>query len=195
MPCVRDSRVTRVACISHLLDSRRQLVSLDGAESLQQPVLSSQGSRRGLYWDPFSSRFTSTIWVTVCHLGHRLNSLLMTPKSIKPFAAQNQKREQAILQHDLTGMQGWADTWQMEFSPPKCAHLPIGPPRDCRCTIGGTVIGPASVQRDLGVLVPRDLLFSEHAVAVTIDCSRRSEFCCASSISSQYQGPFNRTRP
>ncbi len=51
----------------------------------------------------------------------------------------------------------------MEFSAPKCSHLAIGARHQRSYSINGATISATELQRDLGVMVPSDLRFSEHA--------------------------------
>ena len=68
------------------------------------------------------------------------------------------------VQEDLDTLVSWANEWQMSFNVSKCAVLHIGHNNPChRYSMNGEIVGAVNRQRDLGILVSKDLKW-EHQV-------------------------------
>ncbi len=149
-----------LSCIGDLLDNRHQSVKVDAVQSTPQRVLS--GVPQGTVLSPILfSIFINDLGDDLSP-GTVLKLFADDAKLYRPIASP---LDSLVLQRDLDSLFQWADNGQMEFSPPKCAHLSIGPLRGRSYSMNGVQIESKGVQKDLGILVPADLRFSEHAAS------------------------------
>lgn len=69
------------------------------------------------------------------------------------------------LQGDLAKIGEWSDKWQMPFNVEKCSVLHAGSRNpEANYTLLGAHISPTDVQKDLGVLITKDLKFSRQCL-------------------------------
>jgi hypothetical protein len=79
-----------------------------------------------------------------------------------------------LLQHDLTSVHIWCDTWQLQLNSSKCELLKIGSvSADGSYTLAGSNIRVSSLVKDLGVLVPNKLDFREHCASIASKASKK----------------------
>ena len=83
------------------------------------------------------------------------------PKSnnTKPGAIDNHE----LLQNDLKELHKWAEKWKMSFNVDKCKimHLGYNNPK-YEYSLNDTVLMETTAEKDLGILVDRELKFSKH---------------------------------
>ena len=71
------------------------------------------------------------------------------------------------LRRDLIQIGEWSEKWQMPFNVDKCAVMHIGQRNpEAQYSLLGQTINTTVVERDLGVLISRDLKFSAQCLAV-----------------------------
>ena len=74
-------------------------------------------------------------------------------------------KDNIILQKDLNRMIAWADEWQMEFNNNKCKVLHIGRKnKNFNYEMEGTWLENCEKERDLGVVVDRELKFLDQCL-------------------------------
>lgn len=86
-------------------------------------------------------------------------------KLYRPIASQE---DTEVLQNDLDALVAWSARWQLPFNTAKCKVMHIGATNpDVTYTMAGHVLEETAEERDLGLIVDKDLLFhSQSAAAV-----------------------------
>jgi hypothetical protein len=148
--------------IESFLSGRKQRVVLNHKESSWEPVISGvpQGSVLGpllfiLYINDLPDEIVSEI--------------LLFADDSKLFRPIKSIEDCIILQKDVYKLQDWSDTWQVKFNLKKCCALRLfdyHPDRNLtylmRGLDGETELEIISKEKDLGILISRDLKFDDH---------------------------------
>lgn len=146
--------------IEHWLSERKQRVVINGRHSGWSPVASGvpQGSVLGpllflIYINDLDTDLISTI-------SKFADDTKMGINAADP--------DQVIsLQRDLHKIGEWSQTWQMPFNTDKCKAMHIGYANpEAEYTLQGHRISPTNLERDLGVLISKDLKFSSQCIQV-----------------------------
>ena len=74
------------------------------------------------------------------------------------------KKIQLFLQNDLTKLLEWSDRWLLKFHPDKCTSLSINKRQDAEAQykLGDHTFSVADKEKDIGVIIDKDLTFSDH---------------------------------
>ena len=68
-----------------------------------------------------------------------------------------------LLQKDLDSLQEWADKWKMSFNVDKCKIMHLGYDNGKHeYNLNGITLKETKEEKDLGVLIDKDLKFSSH---------------------------------
>jgi len=145
-----------VTWITDWLKGRKQRVCLYGIYSCWQTVWSGvpQGSVLGpvlflIFINDLDCNITSTI--------------LKFADDTKLISIVNNDDDSSLLQHDLTILENWTHSWQMEFNIDKCKVMHVGKTNiHSIYHMSNTVLGTTSEENDLGLLVSDDLKVSKH---------------------------------
>jgi hypothetical protein len=83
---------------------------------------------------------------------------LMYADDLKLWTEVSSQEEAAALQSALDALHDWSLTWQLPINFSKCSVLPIGAPVPFGAYhLGGTLLTPVSVEKDLGTVVASNL--------------------------------------
>ena len=147
--------------IAAFLNNRRQRVRVNGQLSQFQPVLS--GVPQGSILGPI----LFTLFVN--NIPDELRNIIsMYADDTKIYAAVTSELETQSLSDDLKAAEEWAKKMQMKFNLGKCHVMHLGrnnPHKEYTMTLeDGTLhtLETVETEKDLGVLVDRELKFSQH---------------------------------
>ena len=138
------------------LTGRRQRVVINGSYSSWTEVVSGipQGSVLGptlfvCFINDLPTVVTSTIQIFA--------------DDTKIYRALQDQDDQKKLQKDLDALKSWSTKWQLHFNDSKCKVLHLGN-QNPRHTyhMGGTILQPTKLEKDLGVYVDEELKFHQH---------------------------------
>ena len=144
--------------IREWLNERKQRVILNGTKSSWRDVISGvpQGSVLGpllfiLYLNDLENCISSKVY-----------KFADDTKIARPIVNTN---DNAKLQRDLDRMISWADKWQMEFNCSKCKVLHVGNRNtNFNYELEGSWLENCDKEKDLGVIIDRDLKFSQQCL-------------------------------
>ena len=74
----------------------------------------------------------------------------------------NNEEQQCKLQDDLDNLINWSDTWLLRFNRSKCKHLHMGRETNTTYSLGHSEIEKTTHEKDLGVIVDKQLKFQQH---------------------------------
>ena len=82
----------------------------------------------------------------------------------KIFQEISSEEDSIILQNDLTKLLEWSDRWLLKFCPDKCTSLSINKRQDAEAQykLGDHTLSVADKEKDIGVIIDKDLTFSDH---------------------------------
>ena len=85
------------------------------------------------------------------------------------------------LQSDLDNLVKWSTDWQLRFNATKCHHLHIGKETGFSYTMeeqdGGRIsVSKVTEEKDLGIIIDKDLKFQHHTVKLTYNEHGYCEF-------------------
>ena len=143
--------------IKGFLSDRKQQVRVDGKSSRWREVMS--GIPQGSVLGP------SLFVIFINDLPDVVDSLCkLFADDVKVFQRVNIRRENHALQNDLEGLISWSSKWQLPFNTDKCECLNIGKNNPyVKYKMGGNELKQARFEKDLGVIIDRDLKFREQA--------------------------------
>jgi hypothetical protein len=107
------------------------------------------------------------------------------------FHKQSYDRDAEALTADLQSIKNWFDTWQLKISVEKCHVLPLSV-RASRpvfeYSIGDSLLQPANIVRDLGVMMDKNLNFHQHIAQMISKAHSKSGliFRCFKSRNEQF---------
>ena len=138
-------------------------------ESLSRPGRPSTGCPQGTVLG--SLLFVLFVDEVKMVLGHTDFSLYAD--DLKLLRVIRSPSDQAALQRVLSDFHIWSRKMGMQLSPSKCQVLRLGPLRDLPSySLGSHTLEVVSVAKDLGVLIDRELKFSQHVNHIVSKCSR-----------------------
>ena len=78
-----------------------------------------------------------------------------------------------LLQKDLDNLQEWADKWKMSFNVDKCKIMHLGYDNGKHeYNLNGITLKETKEEKDLGVLIDKDLKFSSHIKSIVAKANR-----------------------
>ena len=168
--------------IQNWLSNRRQKVGVDGEFSEWAKVTSGvpQGSVLGpilfqIYINDFDNSIIS-----------KLNKFADDSKLGKGVTSEE---DIECLRKDLRNLEQWSKDWQMQFNTEKCSVMHLGRNNTAsQYMINDIILNKSEKERDLGVIVDKNLKFSEHcskvanSANVTLGMIRRTIHCKSKSI-------------
>ena len=82
----------------------------------------------------------------------------------KIFREINSIEDSVILQEDLTKLLQWSNKWLLKFHPDKCISLSINKKQEneVHYKLGDHTLQAADQEKDIGVIIDKDLSFSQH---------------------------------
>ena len=140
--------------IKSFLTSRRQRVNVNGQMSRWSEVKSGipQGSVLG----------------TILFLMY-INDMPMVVKNTSKNTAKvfgDISKEGINIQNDIDNLHSWSETWQLPFNEKKCKSLHIGRYNpEQNCNMNGHILEGVTMQKDLGIIVDKELKFHEQTAA------------------------------
>lgn len=145
--------------IKSFLSNRKQLVSVNGAKSSLDPVIS--GIPQGSVLGPL---------LFVIYINdlpeHVLSSIFLFADDTKIIKEINSILDSLIVQHDIEALERWSREWLLKFHPDKCHVLTIGKFENIKHAhpyqLNGEQLEHVFTEKDLGVLIDSDLSFEEH---------------------------------
>lgn len=142
--------------IKSFLTSRRQRVNVNGSMSRWSDVKS--GVPQGSVLGPI----LFLIYI---------NDMPMVVKNTCKLFADDAKVFADIskgvnIQNDIDNLHSWAETWQLPFNEKKCKSLHIGRNNpEQKYNMNGHILEDVSMQKDLGIIVDKELKFHEQTAA------------------------------
>ena len=95
----------------------------------------------------------------------------------KLFRNVNVREHDPTLQNDLHSLTAWSSKWQLPFNYKKCKSLNIGPSNPfVDYKMGGLKLKQSKQEKDLGVIVDRELKFRAQAAAAIKTANSRLDF-------------------
>jgi len=141
------------------LQGRKQRVVLNGCKSGWKDVLS--GVPQGSVLGPL----LFIIFVNNIEVGLR-NRVFKFADDIKLVGVANSRDQSSNIQLDLDDLKEWADQWQMTFNYDKCKVMHIGSAGETfSYKMGGRELDVIEEERDLGVLVSKDLKAEKQCIS------------------------------
>lgn len=146
------------------LSNRKQRVVVEGVKSRWVPVIS--GVPQGSILRPFLFVLFVNDLPDVSSVGTKTVLFADDTKCYRPQRSQN---DHLILQQDLKGLETWANIWDLDFNLKKCEVLRLTrkrdpPPRSYK--LASNTLNETNQQRDLGIIVSKDLLWHNHVVFI-----------------------------
>ncbi len=138
------------------LTGRKQRVVVNGSSSSWADVLS--GVPQGSVLGPLFFVIFINDMPDVVH-----NFIALFADDAKVFSSVSSVSDHEQLQQDLVKLQGWADTWQLNFNAKKCKVMHLGrlnPKYSYK--MGETELEAITQEKDLGVIIDDELKFDIH---------------------------------
>ena len=153
-------RISTLCWIESFLHHRKQSVPLEGTKSSEADVLS--GVPQGTVLAPLLFlAFINDLPDVTKHLDDRLfaDDCLL-------YRHISSIQDSALLQQDLSALEKWETTWQMQFHPQKCTVIRINPNRrrliNSSYQIHGHTLEVVDSSKYLGVTISEDLNWIKH---------------------------------
>jgi hypothetical protein len=94
------------------------------------------------------------------------SNICMFADDVKLYTTVNSIQDKLNLQADINSLSDWCTTWNLKLNLKKCSAINIGPQTSnqlaCSYTLNGSSIPTNSSYKDLGILTPNTLQFSDH---------------------------------
>ena len=102
------------------------------------------------------------------------SSIYMYADDTKLYMSYQQIEYCQIFQNDLNSIYNWTKTWQLKINVSKCSVMHIGRrnPKS-HYYIGNEILNVSVTERDLGIFVSNNLMFSEHCSKIASKASQR----------------------
>lgn len=144
--------------LRHFLTCRKQRVVVRGTFSDWAPVIS--GTPQGTILGPIL--FLSYINDIVDSVSSKIKLFADDTKIYREL--RNPSLDEQYLQTDLNNLGKWAKKWQLRFNEEKCEAMRITHSRDKSTTNYklGTALKDVKSFKDLGIIISKDLTWSEH---------------------------------
>ena len=139
-----------VSWIENWLSHRKQRVVLNGCKSSVAEVTS--GVPQGTVLAPL----LFIIFINFIDIG-LTSKIWKFADDLKLAKEITSKEDIHQLQSDLNNLVTWTKEWQMKFNVTKCKVLGIGAETDCRVHIDGNYLETVTEEKDLGILVTKDM--------------------------------------
>ena len=156
------------------MENRKQKVVIRGQESEELDVLSGvpQGSVLGpILFLIFINDLPKCTACPVCLFADDSKIYCKVPRGNKVKPELEGRHE--LLQNDLNKLQEWADKWKMSFNVDKCKIMHLGYDNGKHeYTLNGTTLMETTEEKDLGVLIDKDLKFSSHIKGIVAKANR-----------------------
>ena len=160
--------------IKAFLENRKQKVVIRGHESEELDVLSGvpQGSVLGpLLFLIFINDLPKCTACPVCLFADDSKIYCRVPRGNKVLPELEGSHE--LLQKDLNELQKWADKWKMSFNVNKCKIMHLGYDNGKHeYNLNGTTLMETTEEKDLGVLIDKDLKFTSHIKSIVAKANR-----------------------
>ena len=145
--------------IKGFLKNRRQLVKLNGVESIISSVVSGipQGSVLGpllfvIYINDLPEEVVSDVYLFA--------------DDTKILKQVNSRDDSLVLQKDIDNLERWSRDWLLKFHPDKCHVLTLGKFGNIKhahlYVLGDEELEHVFTEKDLGVVIDSELTFAEH---------------------------------
>jgi len=145
--------------IKEFLKDRRQLVKLNGVESIISPVISGipQGSVLGpLLFVIYINDLPDEV----------LSDIYLFADDTKILKQVDSREDSLILQKDINSLERWSREWLLKFHPDKCHVLTLGKFGNIKhahpYALGERELEHVFIEKDLGVVFDSELTFEEH---------------------------------
>ena len=89
-------------------------------------------------------------------------NLSMFADDTKIFKVVKNEQDKETLQDNINAMSKWCQDWQMSLNLTKCHSLSFGNKRQYTYELNGQQLTEVNCERDVGVLVPSNLKYTEH---------------------------------
>ena len=145
--------------IKSFLSNRTQQVRVDGMYSKWKPVLSGipQGSILGPILFLIYINDMPEVVKSMC---------ILFADDAKLFGKVNVREEDTTLQNDIDSLVSWSEKWQLPFNTDKCKTLNIGQMNPfTKYKMGNVDLKQIHQEKDLGIIVDRELKFREQAAS------------------------------
>ena len=146
--------------IEDYLTNRRHRVIIEGVASQWKPVTS--GVPQGSIIGPI----LFLIYINDIGSDTSTDSLLhLFADDAKLCRAITTHIDCSTLQVDISSVNTWFETWDMNFNPIKCKHLCITKKRNPVCAtyhLGTDVLTPSQEEKDLGMIMSHNLSWRDH---------------------------------
>ena len=160
--------------IKAFLENRKQRVVIRGHESDELDVLSGvpQGSVLGpILFLIFINDLPKCTACPVCLFADDSKIYCRVPRGNKVKPELEGAYE--LLQKDLDNLQEWADKWKMSFNVDKCKIMHLGYDNGKHeYNLNGITLKETKEEKDLGVLIDKDLKFSSHIKSIVAKANR-----------------------
>ena len=160
--------------IKAFLENRKQKVVIRGHESDELEVLSGvpQGSVLGpLLFLIFINDLPKCTACPVCLFADDSKIYCKVPRGNKVLPELEGSQE--LLQNDLDELQKWADKWKMSFNVDKCKIMHLGYDNGKHeYNLNGTTLMETTEEKDLGVLIDKNLKFTSHIKSIVAKANR-----------------------
>ena len=152
--------------IGSYLTDRQQRVILNGKESEWQAVTS--GIPQGSVLGP------TLFLLYINDLPDVVDSVVkLFADDAKVYSVVNNDEQQSKLQDDLDNLMNWSNTWLLRFNQSKCKHLHMGRETNTTYNLGDCEIEKTSQEKDLGVVVDKQLKFQQHIYSSVKKANRK----------------------
>jgi ribonuclease P/MRP protein subunit RPP40 len=142
--------------ITQFIVGRKQQVVIDGIKSQDTEVKS--GISQGSVLDPL----LFVIYINDLPAGISSSCMLFADDAKIYGGVQNVEHIE-IIQEDLVKIDEWAQKWQMGLNTAKCKSLYMGRNNPHHnYTMNGNLLSQSSEEKDLGVVIDKDLKFHTH---------------------------------